>query len=82
MLTAREHGARLVRPVAEDREEAKHVVHRPAARPPRVLHAEQEVLAHGQRREDVPVLRYVAEPLARDRVGREPADLLDRKSVV
>src|SRR5207237_3110050 len=47
-----------------------------ASRAPRVLHAEEQVLADAEGGEDVAVLGDVAQALARDDVGRQPTDLL------
>ena len=70
LLAAREHTARIVGALAQGGEHVEHVVHRPAAGTPWVLHAEQQILAHGEGREDIAILGDVAQSLARDHVWR------------
>src|SRR5207253_9633584 len=75
LLAAGEHAAGIVGALPQHRKQGEHVVHRPASRAPRVLHAEEQVLADAEGGKDVAVLGDVAEALARDDVGRQRTDL-------
>src|SRR5262249_50171362 len=71
-----QHAAGVVGALTQGRKHFEHVVYRPAAGAAHVFYAQQEILADGQGGEDVAVLGHVAETLARDDIGRQPADLL------
>src|SRR4029077_17755523 len=57
----------------------KHVLKLPAAELSGALQPKLEVLAHRQRREDLPVLRHIADAAMGDLIGPEPRDILAAK---
>src|SRR6185369_1332225 len=75
LLAAGQHARRIVAALPQVREEAEHVVEGPSPELARALHAQLEVLVHGQRREDLPVLGHVADAGVGDEVGPEPGDV-------
>jgi hypothetical protein len=62
--------------LAQDREQTVQIVEAPAPFLVTVLHAEQQVLLHRERRKDVAVLGHVAQPFARYRVGFQSRERL------
>src|SRR5205814_8889048 len=76
LLAAGQHAARGVRALLEPGKQSEHVLHGPASARAAALHTEDEILAHGERRKDRPLLRYAAEPGVRDLVGPQPGHFL------
>jgi hypothetical protein len=76
LLAAGEDAAGIVGALPQRGEHREHVVDRPASGAARVLGAEEQILADGERGEDVAVLGHVPQTLTRDDVRRQAADLL------
>src|SRR6186713_951536 len=76
LLAARQHARRRIGTRGEIGEHVEHVLKPPLAGTARVLDAEQEVLAHRQAREDVAMLRHIAEPETCDLVAGKADDIL------
>src|SRR5580658_3335765 len=74
LLAARQHAGRGIGALAELGEEAVAILEAPARRLASALDAEQQILRHGQRREDGAVLGYIAEPEMGDLIGLEAGD--------
>src|SRR5258705_7078878 len=75
LLAARQHAGWRVRPGCEVGKHLEHVLKPPLAQTPGILDAKHQVLAHRQAREDIAMLRNVAQPQMRDAVARQPCDV-------
>src|SRR6266851_9878967 len=75
LLAARQHAGRGVRPGCKVGKHLQHVLQPPLAGTPGILDAKHQVLPHRQAREDIAVLRNVAQPQMRDPVARQSRDV-------
>src|SRR4029453_4001520 len=76
LLATRQHACHVGLPLPEVREQREHIVERPAPESPRTLEPQLKVLPHGQRWEDLAVLRNVADAGLGDLVGAQPGQAL------